>query len=486
MLREADNFHQRVMSLPKITFATSKAQLYILLAILLLNFPLFNKLFPAGSIKHNSSDKSGNDNVVVRCNAEHFGRFLKTAYNWKRENVLKIKSQNENSSQRCVQLCSGKRKLFAAVSRRQCLCHDDPMKMIQINSSGSPPTRARMQQHVQFYRIINPCSYQKASLKNIHTLGLGCFRQPATDDRHFESFYGVASIERCFDLCERKGHVLAVKGLRGRCQCGHFTTNFNLTHKIPGSECLSSPLASRVFRTWAEDTRCSKMSFVTRPRHRVSLVSVPGSGNTWLRYLVEKASGFFTGSMYEDKKIFNEGFLGEFGQSGCVLIKDHMWENQLSTFNASVLLIRDPYESLVSEFHHMETSDHLGVVEAEVLRKTFVIYNAMNIEYLSLLFADSNQMPLYVLYYEELLKDPIGEVKRLLEFPYLAEIRPNDLEDRLLCLSAHMEGFFKRKPHHLGFDPFTSSMKAEVNRNIARARLLLGKRGFRLPSYERS
>ena len=41
----------------------------------------------------------------------------------------------------------------------------------------------------------------------------------------------------------------------------------------------------------------------------VLLTSVPSSGNTWLRYLLEKASGFFTGSIYKDKPVFEKGLL---------------------------------------------------------------------------------------------------------------------------------------------------------------------------------
>ena len=38
----------------------------------------------------------------------------------------------------------------------------------------------------------------------------------------------------------------------------------------------------------------------------VMLASFPGSGNTWVRLLLEDASGFYTGSVYTD------GSLGKF------------------------------------------------------------------------------------------------------------------------------------------------------------------------------
>ncbi len=35
----------------------------------------------------------------------------------------------------------------------------------------------------------------------------------------------------------------------------------------------------------------------------MALASYPGSGNTWVRYLLEAASGVFTGSRYKDLQI---------------------------------------------------------------------------------------------------------------------------------------------------------------------------------------
>ena len=82
-------------------------------------------------------------------------------------------------------------------------------------------------------------------------------------------------------------------------------------------------------------------------------------------------------------------------------------------------------------------------------------------------------------------KDPIGEVKRLLDFSPLAEIRPRNLEERLLCLSAQLDGFFKRQRPPLDFDPFTAAMKEKINGHLASARKSLKRLGFKLPAYER-
>lgn len=65
------------------------------------------------------------------------------------------------------------------------------------------------------------------------------------------------------------------------------------------------------FRThfpWSLDEQCNFYSIqFGRNLPIVGLVSYPSSGNTWLRYLLEGASGYFTGSMYNDVSIVNKG-----------------------------------------------------------------------------------------------------------------------------------------------------------------------------------
>lgn len=39
----------------------------------------------------------------------------------------------------------------------------------------------------------------------------------------------------------------------------------------------------------------------------MALSSFPGAGNTWLRHLIELATGFYTGSYYFDGSLYNKG-----------------------------------------------------------------------------------------------------------------------------------------------------------------------------------
>ena len=67
---------------------------------------------------------------------------------------------------------------------------------------------------------------------------------------------------------------------------------------------LSSKLDART--PWPNDAQCSKYQIshmIPKCRPPTALASFPGSGNTWMRHLIEGATGIFTGSRYKDLQI---------------------------------------------------------------------------------------------------------------------------------------------------------------------------------------
>ena len=60
-------------------------------------------------------------------------------------------------------------------------------------------------------------------------------------------------------------------------------------------------------------------------RDPVALASAEGSGNTWVRGLLERATGFCTGFNFCDYVMRMKGFIGDNINSGSVLVvKTHM------------------------------------------------------------------------------------------------------------------------------------------------------------------
>ncbi len=56
------------------------------------------------------------------------------------------------------------------------------------------------------------------------------------------------------------------------------------------------------------DSRCTEKKFLPeKSSSLVALSSFPGAGNTWVRHLIELATGYYTGSYYFDGTLYNRG-----------------------------------------------------------------------------------------------------------------------------------------------------------------------------------
>ena len=65
----------------------------------------------------------------------------------------------------------------------------------------------------------------------------------------------------------------------------------------------------KIYQTFSEDDRCKPLRFLpsnvdVKP---AVLASFPGSGNTWLRHLLQQASGIYTGSEYSNPHLSKSG-----------------------------------------------------------------------------------------------------------------------------------------------------------------------------------
>lgn len=101
-----------------------------------------------------------------------------------------------------------------------------------------------------------------------------------------------------------------------------------------------------------------------RNRKPVALMSFPGSGNTWVRGLLEAATGICTGAMYCDVSLRANGFVGEYVSSGKVLVvKTHSDSPRLAymtkqtSFGSAILLVRDPFKALVAEWNRKVSNE---------------------------------------------------------------------------------------------------------------------------------
>ena len=97
-----------------------------------------------------------------------------------------------------------------------------------------------------------------------------------------------------------------------------------------------------------EREKCSFMNGTNR--HPIGLASFPGSGNTWVRGLLQKVTGYCTGSLYCDRDLRRHGFAGESITGPSVLVtKTHKPNPRTSlsvtnsSFSKVIFIIRDPF-----------------------------------------------------------------------------------------------------------------------------------------------
>lgn len=106
------------------------------------------------------------------------------------------------------------------------------------------------------------------------------------------------------------------------------------------------------------------------------LNTFPGSGNTWLRSVIREGTRVYTGSVYRDKSIADEGYRGELKRayrrySITSVVKAHYPANRLSLswskkMTAVINIVRSPFDACVSEYNRRKASGHTAEAHTNV------------------------------------------------------------------------------------------------------------------------
>ncbi|KAH8266930.1 hypothetical protein KR026_011020 [Drosophila bipectinata] len=205
-----------------------------------------------------------------------------------------------------------------------------------------------------------------------------------------------------------------------------------------------------------------------------ALASFPGSGNTWLRYLLQQATGILTGSIYKDYGLLKTGFPAEnVCNSSVLLVKTHEWGSKAwQPFSKAILLVRDPEKAIIAEFNR-QSGGHIGFASPDRYKRTkgkywqqFVSNKLKGWELMNLSWARNFTGSVKVVFYDDLVHHTERELRSILEFLQF----PVD-EQLMRCAIMRKEGIFRRKKRLLSFDPYTEAMRAEVQ---ARRRVVYG------------
>ncbi|XP_045137684.1 WSC domain-containing protein 1-like isoform X2 [Portunus trituberculatus] len=165
--------------------------------------------------------------------------------------------------------------------------------------------------------------------------------------------------------------------------------------------------------------------------------------------------------------LIKKGFLGE-GRplSETLVSKTHKNVRLSFNYHASsirhptLLLIRNPANALISFYKFSKSHSHVDQISYELFSSEnfhkFVKTNLVKWMTLAVTSLTMNDAPLYVLYYERLLENPIEELTKVLAFLGV----PID-EGRMACIASHLEGSFKRNGSKK-INPYTAEEKISL------------------------
>lgn len=191
------------------------------------------------------------------------------------------------------------------------------------------------------------------------------------------------------------------------------------------------------------------------------LYTFPGSGNTWARLLIEYGTGIYTGSVYNDKSL-KEPLPGEFTCDWTVsVVKAHPHTHAIepllgiggrfnsdknkcrrggvNKFERAILLIRNPFDSIWSEYQRRLTQSHTDGVHRNGFDWTrwqanaatlSHLYYEMNNRHYATIFKKLSKNNILVVKYEDLYNKTtrIETLDKMIRF---LKIRPP--KDRLEC-----------------------------------------------------
>lgn len=280
-------------------------------------------------------------------------------------------------------------------------------------------------------------------------------------------------------------------------------------------DCLLPAVSSTIVKLWWAELRtpflekcCPERAFTLkvcgqyqtrtfRPENTTAavLASFPGSGNTWTRLLLEHASGFYTGSVYDDVDLMRL-LPAEGVDSGAVLaVKAHLnpakYLPQIRGDDERIiLLVRHPFDAIWSEYNRRTAGGHANAAgEFDIKSPKFAMFaRCMGCKWMryAMMHADlaASGRQVRVLRYEDLVKSTEPTLRAMLQFLDITDVDT----DRIRCAQRLSDDpsvkRVKKRSATALMGNFTPSLAcglwAQISNN-AHARLLLNTMGYSAP-----
>ncbi|XP_046333540.1 WSCD family member GA21586-like [Haliotis rufescens] len=250
----------------------------------------------------------------------------------------------------------------------------------------------------------------------------------------------------------------------------HQAARANLTNSIQRKDTFDNTHNSSDCRTGI------RFSYV--PLSLTALASFPGTGNTWVRHLIERMTGLATGSVHHDRSLLDVFCGEERADHSVVAIKTHLrYPDNTFTPDKVLLIIRNPYHAIVANFNRVFSGQHTGTAPIKAWQKYWEsessrFRRAWLPFYRSWLQAD-HVMPIV---YENIQANLEKELARILSFlGVVGDVRRAVVDP---------EGSFHRQPIKFAssLQQYTVSQRRRVNRIIDHTQTIFSKT-FSYESY---
>lgn len=202
---------------------------------------------------------------------------------------------------------------------------------------------------------------------------------------------------------------------------------------------------------------------------KLALVSVPGSGNTWVRALLRGGTRLFTGSMYHDGHLAAGGFEGETldaANASTAVVKSHhpfhYGAEPWAWADGALHVVRSPVDALTAECNRELAGGHAGVAGMRRMRRRCAAYCWKKLGRLAKMFGiweftpkrpvadwdgegglrlhfvtSRGGMPVATVFYEDLSRDFVRTAAHVLAFVKLFfadDTALPSVRDSLLCV----------------------------------------------------
>ncbi|XP_063960417.1 sialate:O-sulfotransferase 2-like [Lytechinus pictus] len=318
-------------------------------------------------------------------------------------------------------------------------------------------------------------------------------REVITGELILQDIASKLTIEACVEACIQLVFTYASLSRGRECYCTDLSSKSqflsyedsalcdvkctgDMYHNCGGDNYMS------VYRTSVPDARCSAIKLGTPGSlPLIALASYPRSGNTWTRHLIQKATGTYTGSVYwegeRELEVAKKEFLGgivDYKNKDTICVKTHKFDRD--KFAGAIMLIRNPYRSIVSEVFRRQMFVS-GATREQVVKyftskewKRYVDEEIKNWKLMNLHWIQSRK-PFLPIFYEDLEAETVRKLTEMVEFLN----RPVELE-RIVCATQDRPSSLATSPSlgkdgrkmrvYLTEDPFTSEMHQKIDQSI--------------------